>query len=345
MDSETRQRLLELVYDLLPEDEAAELRGQNRSRIPKWPRPIARRKRPRGCWPRLPGSRPRAFQPIQFAKATMPAEDRRVCRPSPRRRSRWPRAGATAGQSFARAANWTVGLAAAALVLISVGGYFYHREKLAAIAAEHLRLVVTGPSTIQAGVATEYLVSTTDDQRPAAARQGRGGAVERATARRLKAFKETADEHGRLQVAIPADLKLPPETQFRVVAWHGDEPRGDAEATLAVEPAALRRATRSGSAALSAGRHGPLPLAGAFAFRFDGRPRRAGSLRDSRSGRRRGCRFAARCGEQARRGRRRVCHPRRIGRRAIHAGRSRRRRRVSRRRSERSSSAAIVCRG
>ena len=53
------------------------------------------------------------------------------------------------------------GLAAAALVLISVGGYFYHREKLAAIAAEHLRLVVTGPSTIQAGVDTEYLVSTT----------------------------------------------------------------------------------------------------------------------------------------------------------------------------------------
>ena len=57
--------------------------------------------------------------------------------------------------------NWTVGLAAAALVLISVGGYFYHREQLAAIAADHLRLIVTGPSSLLSGVAADYVVSTT----------------------------------------------------------------------------------------------------------------------------------------------------------------------------------------
>ena len=52
-------------------------------------------------------------------------------------------------------------MAAAALVLISVGGYFYHRQQLWAIAADHLRLIVTGPSCLQAGVAAEYIVSTT----------------------------------------------------------------------------------------------------------------------------------------------------------------------------------------
>ena len=66
--------------------------------------------------------------------------------------------GGSTGKSFAQAANWTVGLAAAILVMISVGGYFYHREQLAALATQHLRLIVTGPSALQAGVPAEYTI-------------------------------------------------------------------------------------------------------------------------------------------------------------------------------------------
>ena len=140
-----------------------------------------------------------------------------------------------AGRSFGRAANWTVGVAAAALVLISAGGYFYHREELSALAAEHLRLVVTGPSRLQAGVAADYLVSTTainGQPMPAqieVALLGPDGT-------RLKADRETADEHGRLPVAIPAELTLPSATKLRVVAFHG-ESRESMEFPLTVEPA------------------------------------------------------------------------------------------------------------
>ena len=144
-------------------------------------------------------------------------------------------------------------------MLVSVGGWFIHREKLAALAAEHLRLVVTGPSTIQAGIGTEYLVSTTAiNGQPLPAKVE--AELLTLDGKRLKAFNQTADERGRLQVAIPSDLKLPPLAQFRVVAWHGDARTEPAETTLLVERPRYDAQLRSGSTALSAGRHGPLPL-------------------------------------------------------------------------------------
>ena len=85
------------------------------------------------------------------------------------------KAGPAAARSFGRAANWTVGVAAAVLVLISVGGYFYHREQLSAIAADHLRLIVTGPVELagrgRGGVHGQHH----GDQRSAASRPDRGG--------------------------------------------------------------------------------------------------------------------------------------------------------------------------
>jgi uncharacterized protein YfaS (alpha-2-macroglobulin family) len=232
MDAEIRQRLLELVYDLLPEDEAAELRGRidADAEMAAAYREAQETARLLAEAARLPSG---GIPAIQFAKAI--DQEKAASLPATAVPPRALAKGASAGKSFARAANWTVGLAAALLVLISVGGYVYHHQKLAAIAVKHLRLVVTGPSTIEAGVPAEYLVTTTDvNNEPLPAKvevtlSGDDG-------QRLKAFKETVDEHGRLRIAIPSDLKLPPRTQLRVVAWHG-ESHDDAEATLAVESA------------------------------------------------------------------------------------------------------------
>ena len=142
--------------------------------------------------------------------------------------------GPAAARSFGRAANWTVGVAAAVLVLISVGGYFYHREQLSAIAADHLRLIVTGPSCLQAGVAAEYMISTT-----AISGQPLSAQIEVAIlgpdGKRLKAYQEAADERGRLQVPIPADLHLPPQAKLKVMAWYRDS-REEVEMPLGVEP-------------------------------------------------------------------------------------------------------------
>ncbi|MEN6557247.1 MAG: MG2 domain-containing protein [Thermoguttaceae bacterium] len=139
-----------------------------------------------------------------------------------------------AARTFGRAAHWTVGLAAALLVLISAGGYFYHRNQLLAIVAEHVRLVVTGPDTLHAGVAAEYLVSVTAvDGQPLSAQIE--AVLSDSGGRRLKAYRESADTRGRLRVLIPGDLNLPSHVTLKVAAQHA-ESREHAELPLTVAP-------------------------------------------------------------------------------------------------------------
>ena len=150
------------------------------------------------------------------------------------------KAGPAAARSFGRAANWTVGVAAALLVLTSVGSYFYHRQQLWGVAEEHLRLLLSGPSSLDAGVAAEYLVSTTainGQPFPTQVEVVLSGP----DGKRLKAYRELTDERGHLRVVIPADLPLPPEIVLKVSAWHRER-REDVETLLRVEP--VRYATQ-----------------------------------------------------------------------------------------------------
>ncbi|MEN6405852.1 MAG: MG2 domain-containing protein, partial [Thermoguttaceae bacterium] len=137
-----------------------------------------------------------------------------------------------AARTFGRAAHWTVGVAAALLVLVSAGGYFYHRNQLLAIAAEHVRLIVTGPDALHAGVPAEYLVSVTAvNGQPLPAQVE--AVLSDADGHRLKAYKESVDSRGRLRVLIPGDLSLPARVTLKVTAQHGAS-RENAELPLTV---------------------------------------------------------------------------------------------------------------
>jgi hypothetical protein len=128
-------------------------------------------------------------------------------------------------------------LAAFALVAVSIAGYLYHRFQMASIAAEHLRLMVIGPSTLQAGAAAQFDISTTEVT---------GAPVTipvevdlySPDGKILFARKESTDQQGRLQVSIPADMSLPAGAALKVLALY----RGGREqmsAGLAVESAGL----------------------------------------------------------------------------------------------------------
>ena len=232
MDAETRQKLLELVYELLPAEEAAELRRKIAldAELARAYADAQETAHLLGEAAHAPVSKPQPFPRGRLEKErrtmNLPAEN--VASPGP------VKTGVTPAKSLARTANWIVGLAAAVLVLGSVGGYFYHRGQLSTLATEHLRLIVTGPSALQAGLPAEFTVSTT-----AISGQALPARVEvtllDAAGKRVKAYKETADEHGRLQVAIPADLPLASQAKLRVVAMY-HESREEVETPLSVEP-------------------------------------------------------------------------------------------------------------
>jgi len=123
MDAETRQRLLELVYDLLPEGEAAELRArieadaETAASLSRGPRDRAPAGRGRSvAVGGDSGDSVRKGQADRERTANLPAA---TALPQP-----LAKRSATAAKSLARAANWAVGLAAAALVLVSVGRIF-----------------------------------------------------------------------------------------------------------------------------------------------------------------------------------------------------------------------------
>ena len=146
------------------------------------------------------------------------------------------RTDASPNAPWARWANWIVGVAAGVFVTIALGGYFYQRGQLADIAAEHLRLMVTGPARLCPGMPGTYVVRTTTvTGRPVPAQIAfslLGPAGEQ-----LAGHTETADEHGLVEIAVPAEATSVPEVRMEVTAVHlakterataqiGVEPRG-----------------------------------------------------------------------------------------------------------------------
>jgi len=210
VEPETRRQLLELVYGLLGDDEAAELRRRIASD------------------PELADAHSEAMKMAgvfsDAAKLELPrislihpmAEDR-TAKPSR------PAARATqigSGKPWVGGANWTVGAAAAVLMIVSMFGWFYHRSQLADIAAGHLRLRVTGPAEIQAGVENEYLVTSASITGKPVEAQVRF-ALFSPDGNRLMGHTERTDGRGRLRIAVPADLTLAEQVRLEVTA--GDE--------------------------------------------------------------------------------------------------------------------------
>jgi hypothetical protein len=136
-----------------------------------------------------------------------------------------------------RAAKWLVGLAAFALVTVSIAGYFYHQFQMAAIAAAHLRLMVIGPSELQSGVAAQFDITTTEVTGVPVSVPVEVDLYS-PDGKQFWGRKESTDQQGRLPVAIPADMSLPAIATINVVALYRGS-REEMSAPLAVDPARL----------------------------------------------------------------------------------------------------------
>lgn len=142
------------------------------------------------------------------------------------------------GSYWARGARWLVGALAALLLMVSVGNFFYHRDEIAELAADHLRLLLTGPAQIGGRQTNLYTVLTTD-------LTGRVVPAdlefELATLEGQQLFrqKERTGDGGMLNWSLPVDLGLPAFVRLQVKATRGSGSQM-AHATLAVNAEVVR---------------------------------------------------------------------------------------------------------
>lgn len=232
---EPGQRLLELVYELLTEEEAAELRAG----VAADPN-LAQMQAEAAQAARLFAEAARLEMPrIELRLPHRPAGPRPASGPSQSARKASRANGAAQKpqlRRLTRGANWAVAIGSLILLVVSVGGFFYHRGQLADIAAENLRLLVLGPARLRAGVAQEYTVITTSVTGSPVSAQ-----VEFAffppVGERMGHLQRT-DDQGRLRVTIPADRLRPGKAKLEIRAKGRDQNQMErVETQVVIEPA------------------------------------------------------------------------------------------------------------
>mgnify|MGYP005834017745 CR=1 FL=1 len=234
----TPQRIWELVYGLLPEEESAELRAAIAAdrelaaaharaqaaasllgQAARWPGPpIALR-------------RPETVVAVPFVRAPLAGEP-------PRPKPPLVRAGPEVRRPWARWAGWTVGIAASVLLLLALGGYWYHRTQLGDMAAGPVRVLLAGPPWLEAGHAPRFsLLTTSLAGQPVSAHVELG--FWSPDGQHLGGHKERTDAQGRLEVSLPADSRIlqAPEVRVTLQAFREKHrPGPPLEARLPVRP-------------------------------------------------------------------------------------------------------------
>lgn len=200
------QQLLELTYDLLPEDEASALRNRIESEpvVAKAHADVTRQAALLAAAAKLEAP------PIKFSAVdAVDAQEDSAASPL-RRQGGW-----------ARAVHWVATLAAC-LLLVAAGVTYWRGEVgRTRLADEHLRLVVTGPAALEPGVPQSYEVRTTS-----LASRAVSAEVEYALYgpqnERLFGDKQRTDASGTLNVRVPADVAIPESARLEVLAVRAD---------------------------------------------------------------------------------------------------------------------------
>jgi len=241
------QGLLEFIYDLLPDNEAAALSSQITS-DPDVARAYAEVRQQAdvlAAAAKIEGPLVQLRRPAE--QNTAPAGGREP--PSGRAESMQTTA-APWVSPWARAANWFVGLAAT--LLIGTVCYVYVRSDSpinpravasaeSELAERHLRLVVTGPGRLQADT-TNYFTVATSAANGAPLSAEVEYVVYSPAGKPLLEEEAQTDEEGRLQITLPRELGLVTNSRLEVLAFRDADNSHRTRTPLEVEP--IRYATQ-----------------------------------------------------------------------------------------------------
>ena len=221
-DPNQQDRLLELIFGLLPEDEASELRAEIEKDAA-----LAEAYADAQADVELMGEAAKLQSPRIVLSDPEPNGHSGDTTPGPPYTARGPEI-----TPWSRWAQWGLVAAASLLVLLSLVGWAQRRSQLAGVGADRLRLQVTGPSQLQQSVDSRFSIATTTATgRPVSA--SIHFAVYSPDGDRLLGHTEKTGDDGTLQLDIPADLQLPDTVRIEVEAGE-ENARQVAESRLSV---------------------------------------------------------------------------------------------------------------
>ncbi len=222
LDPDLQNRLMELVFGLLPDEEAAELRAA----IAEDAR-LAEALAEAQANAQLMGEAARLASPKIVLNRPEPNARNRTAVPDLLRSHLSPELTPWSGW-----AQWAILTTACLLILVSLLGWTRNRSHPANVGSDQLRLQVTGPSQIQASVDNSYSVTTTT-----ASGQPVSSNVHFALCSpdgaRVLGHTEKTDANGVLQIHVPAGLDLPEEVRLTVKAGQ-ENPQQLAESRVPV---------------------------------------------------------------------------------------------------------------
>lgn len=225
LDEETRRCLLELAYDVLPDDEAAGLLARieaepvlaqayaESQQIARLLSEAARVQTAKIEWKQPASSKAAVETTVRSSRKRANAPLKRTGGPGRRH----------APPPWTRAAIWGTWLVAACLLVGSLAGYWYHRGQLADISAEHLWVTVTGPARVRPGAASQYTVTTSAVTGEPVSAQIEFTLTSPDGQHLLMGHKEQTDEDGGLLVTIPAEEPIPSGAELKIVATYNDK--------------------------------------------------------------------------------------------------------------------------
>ncbi len=208
MESRLHQQLLELHHGLLADEEAAELRARLPhdpvlaaawSQVQQQVALMAQAARLEAPPLGLKLDESQAIKPISTAVRQADAQKTRARLPG--KQTSW---------------GWAIGLAAGVMLILSLGGFQFHRSRLARLDRELPRVVIAGPSRLTPGVANRFSVTAATVSGQPLAMNMLYSLYDVDRQQSVQLHRQETDRQGRMTIEFSARDELPVNGELRL---------------------------------------------------------------------------------------------------------------------------------